>query len=223
MKAQKRFRKYWGKANFIFPKPKSLVQQLIAQVAQNRDIVLDSFAGSGTTGHAVLQLNKEDGGNRRFILVEMDPNISRNVTAERLRKVCNGYAKPDGKQVEGLGGGFRFTSLGETLFNERGVIRETVKFLDLARHVFFTETGEPIPRHVKASSPLIGIYKDTAVYLLYNGILKDKRADGGNVLTQIMEDLPQHDGTKVIYGTACRLSPARLKRDTLFSNKFPMK
>jgi len=107
------------------------------------DLILDSFAGSGTTGHAVMQLNKEDGGNRRFIMVEMDPNICRNVTAERVKRVSEGYTNGGGKPVEGLGSGFRFATLGDALFDERGNIRNTVRFGDLARHVYFVESGRP--------------------------------------------------------------------------------
>jgi site-specific DNA-methyltransferase (adenine-specific)/adenine-specific DNA-methyltransferase len=167
-------------------------------------------------------LNKEDGGNRYFILVEMESDICRNVTAERLRRVCNGYEKPDGTQIEGLGGGFRYCKLGAACFDEYGRINGEVAFSDLARHVFFTETGEPISKQAKASNPLIGIYKGTAVYLLYNGILKDTRSEGGNVLTQaVLEELPKHEGPKVIYGTACRFSPARLKRENIVFKQIP--
>ena len=212
-----------GSQVFSFPKPPSLIATLVEQVATEKDsIVLDSFAGSGTTGHAVMQLNKKDGGNRRFILVEMDSNICRNVTSERLRRVCNGYEKSDGTQIEGLGGGFRYCKLGEACYDEYGRINAGVTFSDLARHIFFTETGEPIPKQAKDSNPLIGIYKGTAVYLLYNGILKDKQPDGGNVLTQaVLNILPKHDGPKVIYGTACRFSPARLKRENIVFKQIP--
>jgi adenine-specific DNA-methyltransferase len=79
---------------FSTPKPTRLIQRIL-QIATDKDsIVLDSFAGSGTTGHAVLQLNKEDGGNRRFILIEMEPEICRNITAERLRRVIEGQPHP---------------------------------------------------------------------------------------------------------------------------------
>ena len=185
-------------------------------------MILDSFAGSGTTGHAVMQLNKEDGGNRRFILVEMDENICRNVTAERLKRVCNGYTKPNGERVEGLGGGFRYCELGEPLFAADGSIRKEVSFSDLARHVFFTETGEPLPSDVTGKSPLLGISKGTAVYLLYNGILGDKTPRGGNVLTsEVLSMLPPNDGLRVVYGTACRLSPNRLKREGIVFRQIP--
>ena len=94
--------------------------------------------------------------------------------------------------------------------------------MDLARHVFFTETGEPLPKQTKRESPLIGIFKGKTVFLLYNGVLKDKRVNGGNVLTQaVLKELPKCEGTKVIYGIACRLSPSRLKRENIIFKQIP--
>ncbi len=171
-----------------------------------------------------MQLNKEDDGNRRFILVEMDTNICRNVTAERLRRVCQGYKNVAGEKVEGLGGGFRFAVLGDPIFDERRNIRNTVRFPELARHVYFVETGEPLPRQTRANSPLIGVCRGKAVYLLYNGILKDKSPDGGNVLTTpVLSILPKHDGPKIVYGTACRLGPERLRREGIVFKQLPYK
>ena len=78
--------------------------------------------------------------------------------------------------------------------------------------MFFTETGTPLPHDAPLDQPLLGIAHGTGVYLLYNGILKDRSVDGGNVLTQtILDDLPAHDGPKVIYAASNRVSPARLK------------
>jgi hypothetical protein len=210
---------------FSFPKATSLVGSLIEQVAVKPDsIILDSFAGSGTTGHAVLQLNKQDGGHRRFILVEMEPQIAREITAERVKRVADGYKNAKGEKVEGLGGGFRYATLGEPLFDETGNIRKTVRFPALARHVYFTETGEPMLRQSKANSPLIGVCRGVGVYLLYNGILKDKTPDGGNVLTTpVLAHLPKHDGPKVIYGTACRIGAERLRREKIVFKQLPYK
>lgn len=218
----------FGTKIFPNPKPVSLVKYLASMVIngkkENDGLYLDSFAGSCTTGQAILQLNKEDGGNRRCILVEMDPNICRNVTAERLRRVCCGYSNPKGEVVEGIGGGFRFATLDEPLFDERGNIRNTVRFGELARHVYFTETGVPLPKQAKATSPLIGIFCGTAIYLLYNGILKDKTPDGGNVLTTgILSHLPKHNGLRVIYGTACKIGPDRLRREGIVFKQLPYK
>jgi site-specific DNA-methyltransferase (adenine-specific)/adenine-specific DNA-methyltransferase len=164
-----------------------------------------------------LQLNKEAGGNRRFILVEMESITARDITAERVKRVAQGYTNAKGEKVEGLGDGFRFCELGEKMFDESGKIRDTVRFADLARHVYFTETGEPLPRERVVKSPLLGITGGgVAVYLLYNGILKDKSVDGGNVLTSATYALlPAHIGPKVIYAAGCRFSRERQKRENL--------
>lgn len=208
--------------SFDTPKPVRLIRRILEIATDKDSLILDSFAGSGTTGHAVLAQNKEDGFNRRFILAEMDTNICRNVTSERLQRVCNGYTKSNDSQVEGLGSGFRFCTLGEPCFDERGRINPEVTFAELARHVFFAATGEPMPAHKKANSPLLGLCNGTAVYLLYNGILKDKRPQHGNVLTNaVLENLPPHDGPKIIFGTANRLSPARLKSLGIIFKQIP--
>ncbi|MDP2783861.1 MAG: site-specific DNA-methyltransferase [Sulfurimicrobium sp.] len=75
---------------FSFPKPPALIQRLIQAFTDKDSLILDSFAGSGTTGHAVLKQNAEDGGRRRFILVEMDGDIAQNVTSERVKRVASG-------------------------------------------------------------------------------------------------------------------------------------
>lgn len=212
--------------NFDYPKPVGLIKYLLSMIRGENFTVMDFFAGSGTTGHAVLALNKEDGGNRRFVLVEMDENICRNITAQRLSRVVNGYTaeKQGGKQEEipALGGGFRFCELGETLFNVDGTIRDAVTFDDLARHVFFVTTGEPLPENAKARTPLIGTSKGVGVYLLYNGILRDKSPQGGNALTNaVLSALPPHDGAKIMYGTSCRVSAERLRREGVTFRQIP--
>jgi adenine-specific DNA-methyltransferase len=149
----------------------------------------------------------------------MDNNICENITAKRLSRVAQGYNK-----IPALGGGFRYCELGEPLFDERGNIRQTVGFADLARHVYFTETGEPLPVSATPNSPLLGIHNGLAVYLLYNGILKDKSQRGGNVLTtSVLAGLPVHHGPKVIYGTACRMDQARLRRAGIVFKQLPYK
>ena len=212
---------------------------------------MDSFSGSGTTGHAVLKQNAEDGGNRRFILVEMDENIAQNVTAERVRRVAQGYSKgavqsstgsdrtetgsgraenlatvrPElvegQKWVEGLGGGFQFCKLSaEPLFTAQGQIRSDVSFAQLAEFVWFVETGTGFTGN--ADSPLIGVHEDRAIYLLYNGILKDKSVAGGNVLTSpVLEVLPSFDGPKVIFAAANRLGAPRLAREQIVFKQTP--
>lgn len=215
--ATKEIKQIFGEgAMFETPKPVRLIRRIIQLATNREDIILDSFAGTGTTGHAVLQINREDGGNRRFILVEMDENICKNITAERLKRVSQGYEwkdqKGNKKKEEGLGGGFRYCTLGETLFDSDGQIRREVTFEDLARHVYFTETGQPLPEKFKKKWPLLGVHNGVAVFLLYNGIMKDKSRDGGNVLTRpLLADLPEHDGAKVIYGNGTLLGENTLR------------
>jgi len=203
----------------VFPNPKDheVIMRLIRYVTGPNDIVLDSFAGSGTTGHAVLQVNKEDESRRRFILVEMLHEIAKDVTSERLRRVISG-----GAELEPTSGGFRYCTLAEPLFDEGGNIRPQVTFADLAAHVFFTETGEPIPKRTNGRTPLLGVCKGTAYYLLFNGILGDKRPDGGNVLTgKTLAQLPAHHGPKVVYGEGCRLGKMHLKRERIMFKQVP--
>ena len=226
-----------GPGSFEFPKDSEAIADLIALVTDKDDLVLDSFAGSGTTGHAVLRLNHR-GGNRRFILVELDESVCQTKTRVRLEKAISGYVPMGSKKtdttVAGLGGGFRFCNLSHSIFDENGRINAGVRFADLAAHVFFTETGEPIPKRPNGRSPLIGVCNGTAYYLLFNGVLGDKRADGGNVLTsRVLDELPgfagkplrpgepPHDGPKVIYGEGCRLGPARLKRENIVFKQVP--
>src|SRR5690625_6025898 len=87
-------------------------------------IIVDSFAGSDTTTHAVLNLNKEDGGNRKFILVEMEV-YANDITAERVKRVANGYGTGN-KKVEGTNGSFDFYELGKPLFDENDNLYDEV-------------------------------------------------------------------------------------------------
>ncbi len=207
---------------FITPKPTKLIQRVVEIGASPGDLVLDSFAGSGTTGHAILNLNKQDNGNRRFILVEMEPKIASEVTAQRVRRVAEGYTNAKGERVEGLGGGFRYCELGEPLFDENGKIRETVGFADLARHVYFSETGEPLPRERVSKSPFLDVCRGVGIYLLYNGILGDQSANGGNVLTRaVLAQLPPFDGQKVIYCAGCLLGRDRLQAERIIIRQTP--
>lgn len=201
---------------FATPKPSRLLQRIL-QVATNlNDLVLDSFAGSGTTAQASMALG------RRFILVEMEYNIAKQITFERLRRVIQGYDWKDQKgnlrHEEGLGGSFRFCELGPTLFDASGQIRSEVKFADLAAHVFFIETGQPLPSPPDSDNPLLGAANGSAVYLLYNGVMRDQ----GNVLTpQTLESLPPFDGPKVVYGDGCQIGRQRLQELNVTFKQIP--
>lgn len=209
----------FGTRKFDFPKPPELISQLIAQVSEDDDLVLDSFGGSGTTGHAVLELNRQDQGNRRFILVEMNENIAQTITATRLQKVIAGYSKGGDatKPVAGLGGGFRYCRLGVPLFNEFGDIDGEVSFPDLAAHVFFAETGAPIPNKAQPGNAYLGKHGNKAVYLLFaQGQQGFPREALGNMLTPAaLAALPpvpaDFEGTRIVYAEGTTVSADRLK------------
>ena len=217
------------KAKFAYPKPTSLIRTLLDSIPMKAgDVVFDSFGGSGTTAHAVLALNREDGIDRKFVVVEMEPPIARDLTARRIKSVVEGYTDVSGEKVPGLGRGFSFCELDEQLFDERDRINPKVRFGDLARHVYFCETGVPLSKKaLAAKSPLLGVHNGKAVCLLYNGILQDKSVEGGNALSQATlgilraacDGLPVE--SLVVYGTSRRLTQARLDRENVVFKQIP--
>ena len=152
---------------FATPKPTSLVKRIIQLVADKNSIILDSFAGSGTTAHAVLDLNKEDGGNRKFIMVEME-GYADDITAERVRRVIKGVPKSKNFK-EGTGGTFSYFELGEPIEMESILHGDNLpSYADLARYLFYTATGEEFtPNQLDEKKNFIGSSKDYEVYLFY--------------------------------------------------------
>ena len=208
------------KRPFDFPKPTPLLEEILSFTTSGGDIVLDTFAGSGTTGHAILKLNAADGQMRKFILVEMKDSIATGITAQRVAKAAMGYKNEKGDVRRGLGGGFQFCRLSaEPIFSADGQIRSDVTFPQLAEFVWFAETG--CGYMGKADTPLLGEYEGRAIYLLYNGILKDRSIAGGNVLTgPVFDLLPRFDGPKVIYAAANRMG-ARAAREGITFKQTP--
>lgn len=206
---------------FKTPKPERFISKILKIASDKDSIILDSFAGSGTTGHAVLKQNAADGGTRKFILVEMEEKIAADITAERVRRVAGGYTDSKGKEVPGLGSGFQFCRLSaEPLFNEFGDIRDDVTFAELADFIWFAETG--VGYSGASDSPLLGVHEGRAIYLLFNGILGDRRPQGGNILTKaILDSLPEHDGSKMIYAAATRLGSVALQRANIVFKQTP--
>ena len=214
---------------FTTPKPVKLISRLLTIATNADDLILDSFAGSGTTAQAVLASNEQDGGSRNFILVELEKQIAQDVTSERLRRVINGYNKggDPAKPVEGLGGGFRYCTLGKSLFDEYGGVDPEIKITSLAAHVFFIETGSPIPKRANGKTPLLGTFEDRAIYLLFNANSAGfAQNDSGNVLTpEFLESLPlpfkNFEGTRVVYGEGCTVDAARLEREGVVFKQIP--
>lgn len=164
---QKEFNK--NQSFFLFPKPPTLIQSLIQLATDKDSIVLDSFAGSGTTAHATLALNKEDGGNRKFILVEME-DYAYKITAERVRRVIKGVRSAKNENLQkGLGGSFSYFELGKPIDTERILKgKDLPTFAEMARYIFYTATGEEFnEKKVNEKTGFIGESKEYQVYLLY--------------------------------------------------------
>ena len=153
-----------GKAPFDTPKPSRLIQFVLQIVGDKDAIILDSFAGSGTTAHAVLNMNKRDGGNRKFILVEMG-DYAENITAERVRRVINGYGEGN-KAVEGTGGGFSFYELGDALLIN-GMLNPNAAEEKIRAYVYYTETRCALPTASENEKYLLGVHENHAYYFYY--------------------------------------------------------
>ena len=199
---------------FQTPKPEMLIHRALTLSTNLGDFVLDSFLGSGTTAAVAHKMG------RRWIGVEMGEHAETHCAA-RLRKVIDGEQGGVSKDVNWQGGGgFRYCRLGEPVFDGRGSIRPGVGFADLARWVWYRETRQPLAE--VPTTPLLGVHQGTAYYLLYNGILGDRRPAGGNVLTApLLECLAPHDGPRVVFGEACRLHESKLTALNLRFRQLP--
>ena len=205
---------------FDTPKPERLLHRILHIATNPGDLVLDSFLGSGTTAAVALKMG------RRWIGIEMGEHATTHC-APRLQKVIDGEQGGISATVGWQGGGgFQLLQLGAPLFDEQGDIHPEVRFADLAAFIWMRETGTALP--VQAASgplPLLGVHEGTAYYLLFNGILGDRRPAGGNVLTtavlQALTELCGHDGPKVVYGEACRMGDARLKAEGIGFKQLP--
>lgn len=195
-------------------KPEQLIQRVLDIATNPNDLVLDSFLGSGTTAAVAHKMG------RRYIGIEMGEHAITHCLP-RLRKVIEGEQGGISEAVGWKGGGgFRFYRLGDPVFDEAGHISPGIRFAPLAAHVWFIETGVPFTG--AAESPLLGIHDGTAYYLLYNGILGDKRPNGGNILTaKILAALPPFDGPRVIFGEGCRMSAERLENERITFRQIP--
>ena len=207
---------------FVTPKPEGLVEHIFEIATNPGDLVLDSFLGSGTTAAVAHKMG------RRYIGIEMGAHAVSHCVP-RLNKVIDGEQGGISKSVGWQGGGgFRFHRLGPPVFDAAGQIRADIPFPVLAAHVFFSETGRSWRGN--GASPFLGLHDGRAYALLYNGILGDKRPDGGNVLTRatlsvIREAMARQDagfaGPLTIYGERSRLAPATLDRERVTFKQVP--
>lgn len=200
-----------GKAVFDYPKPVRLISRIIELASSDGDIILDSFAGSGTTGHAVLNLNK-GGGHRRFILVEM-MDYADSITAERVKRVISGYGS--GKTaVSGTGGDFSFYDLGAPLMIG-DELNEAVGTEKIRDYIWYTETRQPLPSSKPEHPYLLGTSNDTAYYFYYE-------PDSVTVLDYaFLATITDKSEGFIIYADRCALPESRLAELGIVFKKIP--
>ncbi len=164
---QAEYEEFGIKRKFDYPKPVSLIKELIKASTEDDAIILDSFAGSGTTGHAVLELNRQEQSNRKFILIEME-DYANEITAERVRKVIKGVPKSKNFKT-GTGGTFSYFELGETIEMESLLKGKNLpSFIEFARYLFYTATGEEFnEKSINEKTGFIGESKNYEAYLFY--------------------------------------------------------
>ena len=208
------FIKYLGfkKEDFPNPKPVGTIQRILQIATAGDDIILDSFAGSGTTAHAVLNMNKADGGHRKFILVEMMDYADR-ITAERVKRVIRGHG--EGKNaVEGTGGNFSFYDLGEPLL-VGDCLNEAVAPEKIREYIWFMETKQPYAPPSGGNLYYLGKHNSTGYYFYY----EPQRVTVLDYafLSTITE---KADGT-VIYADRCSISEDKLAKMGVTFKKIP--
>nr|WP_288830207.1 site-specific DNA-methyltransferase [uncultured Clostridium sp.] len=203
---------FGGKATFDTPKPTRLIERILQIVGDENALVLDSFAGSGTTAQGVLNMNKADGGNRKFILVEL-MDYANTITAERIKRVIKGYG--EGKNmVEGTNGNFSFYELGQTLMDGEN-LNENIAIDKIREYVYFTETKCGLSKS-KADEPyLLGIYINTAYYFYYS---KDSIT---TLNREFLHTVKTRADGYVIYADLCTLSPSELEKYHITFKKIP--
>ncbi len=203
-----------GRAAFETPKPYRLVERILQIAADENSIILDSFAGSGTMAHAVLNMNKADGGNRRFILIEME-DYADSITSERVKRVIHGYG--EGKSaVEGTGGNFCFYELGERLILENGALNPDMDIQNIRNYIWYTETKKSLPDiELDDNKYFLAVDGDVAYYFCYE---KD-------TVTALDRSFLRTVRTKaenyIIYADQCAISDKELQKHNITFKKIP--
>lgn len=211
---------------FQYPKPDDLLSYLFkVSGVKGNDIILDSFAGSASTAHAILALNKEDGANRKFILVECE-DYADQLTAERVRRVIKGV--PNAKDVdlkEGLGGSFTYCELGEPFDIEKILSGESLpNYNALAHYVFYTATGHSLDKDIKpASNFLIGETDLFEVYLIYKDDLAYLRSNESALNDEKIGIISAKKSTKqkIVFATAKYMSQTTLNDHKIIFCQIP--
>ncbi|MBF2709429.1 site-specific DNA-methyltransferase [Flavobacterium soyangense] len=206
---------------FDFPKPSELLKFIFTVSTDKNSIILDSFAGSGTTAHAVLNLNKQDGGNRKYILIEME-DYADTITAERVKRVVMGYGNSEtsitGLKTEGTGGSFNYYQLGEPLFLEEDVLNEAVGLENILKYIWYSETRtsySPTKPSLVEENYHIGTKDQTDYYFYYT---KDAVT---TVDYDFMAKIKHKASQYIIYADNCLLEKDFMLKHHIIFKKIP--
>jgi len=198
-------RKLFGEKVFETPKSEDLIKRIIKLATDKDSVILDSFAGTGTTGQAVFESNYEDDGDRTFILIEMEDDIADKITAERIKRFI---------EQEKVDAGFEFCQLDKPLFDAKGQIDASCSFNQLATYIYFTETQTNLERK-QISKNFIGSHNDVDYYLLY----KEK---GKNVLNKsFLKKIKKNANKIVIYADRCMIDEETLEKSNIQFKQIP--
>jgi adenine specific DNA methylase Mod len=166
--SRKEIEKLFGHKAFEYSKPSSLIKRIIQLASDQNSIILDSFSGSGSTMHALMELNKEDGGNRKCIMVQMpenseaepDKNICKDITRERVKRAIDKY---------GYDSGFKYYRLGIPLDAETMLAGQLPTYNQFAKYVYYLCTGENLEAEDKINEAdyYVGEYGKQDIYLVY--------------------------------------------------------
>ena len=210
--ATKELTALFGKsAAFDYPKPLRLISRIIQVATKPDSIILDSFAGSGTTAHAVLEANRKDGGNRKFILIEME-DYADSITAGRIKKVIDGYCSGK-QQVEGINSDFSFYELGDELLIN-GLLNENLSVEKIREYIYYSETRNGIEG--KEDEPYyMGVSLGNAFYFYYKK--EEVTTLNRDFLHQIKTKAQQY----TIYADVCTLSDKELEKYKITFKKIP--
>lgn len=199
-------------AGFDTEKNVLLIQRVIDWIVRPGEIVLDSFAGSGTTAHAVLNMNKADGGNRKFICIEM-MDYADTITAERVKRVINGYGEGK-KAVDGTGGSFSYYELGEPLLVD-DKLNNAVSTEKIREYIYYMETKQALPEAAAEEPMLLGVYHGAAYYFNYE-------KDASTTLNAaFLKSIKTQAEAYVIYADTCVLSENKLQQFHITFKKIP--
>ena len=199
---------------FKTPKPTKFIEKILQMFSSEGLYVLDSFAGSGTTAHAVLNANKEDGGNRKFILIEME-DYADNITAERVKRVIDGYGE-DKKAVDGTGGGFDFFELGMPLLIENEYLNPDVNEAVIQEYIWYMETRKPYHKSDSGDNKYyLGTNNDAAYYFYYEKNTQTVLDNG------FLETIKTRADSYIIYADVCNLSNEKLQNYRITFKKIP--